>query len=181
LHQELPYSSHIETEKWEEKKDGSVRIDVSSHPERSSFAVIGTTEMMIPETTAEMTWTPSDSAFDMVLARSVPARVGREILSFVERFLGSFDLELSRIAHFAIHPGGPRIVEMVARRLGLSDGATRHSLQVLRQRGNMSSTTLPHIWRLLQEDPDVRPNDLVLSLAFGPGLTVAANLLQRLG
>jgi GTP-binding protein Era len=27
LHQELPYSSHVETEKWEEKKDGSVRIE----------------------------------------------------------------------------------------------------------------------------------------------------------
>ena len=27
LHQELPYSLHVETEKWEEKKDGSVRIE----------------------------------------------------------------------------------------------------------------------------------------------------------
>ena len=27
LHQELPYSSHVETEKWEERRDGSVRID----------------------------------------------------------------------------------------------------------------------------------------------------------
>ncbi|MFD0915751.1 GTPase Era [Pseudahrensia aquimaris] len=26
LHQELPYSAHVETESWEEKKDGSVRI-----------------------------------------------------------------------------------------------------------------------------------------------------------
>jgi GTP-binding protein Era len=24
LHQELPYASHVETESWEEKKDGSV-------------------------------------------------------------------------------------------------------------------------------------------------------------
>jgi GTP-binding protein Era len=27
LHQELPYSSHVETEKWTEQQDGSVRID----------------------------------------------------------------------------------------------------------------------------------------------------------
>ncbi|KQY19713.1 GTPase Era [Rhizobium sp. Root482] len=36
LHQELPYSSHVETEKWEERKDGSVRIEQVIYVERDS-------------------------------------------------------------------------------------------------------------------------------------------------
>lgn len=36
LHQELPYSSHVETERWEEKKDGSVRIEQVVYVERES-------------------------------------------------------------------------------------------------------------------------------------------------
>jgi len=36
LHQELPYASHVETEKWEEKKDGSVRIEQVIFVERES-------------------------------------------------------------------------------------------------------------------------------------------------
>ncbi|WP_425299245.1 GTPase Era [Pseudaminobacter soli (ex Zhang et al. 2022)] len=36
LHQELPYSSHVETDKWEEKKDGSVRIEQTIYVERDS-------------------------------------------------------------------------------------------------------------------------------------------------
>ncbi|MBB3453850.1 GTP-binding protein Era [Rhizobium sp. BK313] len=36
LHQELPYSSHVETEKWEERKDGSVRIEQVIYVERES-------------------------------------------------------------------------------------------------------------------------------------------------
>jgi GTP-binding protein Era len=36
LHQELPYSSHVETEKWEEKPDGSVRIQQVIYVERDS-------------------------------------------------------------------------------------------------------------------------------------------------
>ncbi|UXN60668.1 GTPase Era [Phyllobacterium zundukense] len=36
LHNELPYSSHIETESWEEKKDGSVRIQQVIYVERDS-------------------------------------------------------------------------------------------------------------------------------------------------
>lgn len=36
LHQELPYASHVETESWEEKKDGSVRIGQVIYVERDS-------------------------------------------------------------------------------------------------------------------------------------------------
>ena len=40
LHQELPYSSTVETEKWEEKKDGSVRIEQVIYVERDSQKAI---------------------------------------------------------------------------------------------------------------------------------------------
>lgn len=40
LHQELPYSSHVETEKWEEKPDGSVRIEQVIYVERDSQKAI---------------------------------------------------------------------------------------------------------------------------------------------
>ncbi len=36
LHQELPYSAHVEAEKWEEKLDGSVRIEQIIYVERDS-------------------------------------------------------------------------------------------------------------------------------------------------
>jgi GTP-binding protein Era len=36
LHEELPYASTVETEKWEERKDGSVRIDQVIYVERDS-------------------------------------------------------------------------------------------------------------------------------------------------
>jgi len=36
LHDELPYATTVETEKWEERKDGSVKIDQLIHVERDS-------------------------------------------------------------------------------------------------------------------------------------------------
>jgi GTP-binding protein Era len=41
LHQELPYQSTVETEAWEEKKDGSVRIEQTIYVERDSQKKIG--------------------------------------------------------------------------------------------------------------------------------------------
>jgi predicted naringenin-chalcone synthase len=70
------------------------------------------------------------------------------------------------------------VIEQVLKALGLPSGAAPHSREVLRRRGNMSSTTLPHVWHEMLEDPGVRDGDLILSLAFGPGLTLVANLLR---
>ncbi len=40
LHEELPYASTVETEKWEERKDGSVKIDQVIYVERDSQKAI---------------------------------------------------------------------------------------------------------------------------------------------
>ena len=40
LHQELPYAASVDTETWKEKKDGSVRIEVSVYVERHSQKAI---------------------------------------------------------------------------------------------------------------------------------------------
>ena len=40
LHQELPYEAAVETEKWEERKDGSVKIDQIVYVQRDSQKAI---------------------------------------------------------------------------------------------------------------------------------------------
>ena len=40
LHQELPYSCHVETEKWQERKDGSVRVDCTIYVGRATQKAI---------------------------------------------------------------------------------------------------------------------------------------------
>jgi GTPase len=40
LHQELPYEAAVETEKWEERQDGSVRIEQTVHVQRDSQRAI---------------------------------------------------------------------------------------------------------------------------------------------
>ena len=40
LHQELPYASHVETEEWEEKRDGSIRIGQTIYVQREGHKKI---------------------------------------------------------------------------------------------------------------------------------------------
>jgi predicted naringenin-chalcone synthase len=43
----------------------------------------------------------------------------------------------------------------------------------------MSSATLPHIWQEILRSPEVCHGDLIVSLAFGPGLTLSGAVLRK--
>ncbi|UPT75116.1 MAG: hypothetical protein M0D55_05225 [Elusimicrobiota bacterium] len=159
--------------------DGAIRLDVSAEPQPRSFELLASGEAILPRTEKDMTWRMQDSSFAMTLSREVPALIGSQVAGYAAKFLASAGVRLDEVRHFAIHPGGPRVIESVLRALGLPEGAARHSRELLRRRGNMSSATLPHVWGAMLGDSDVRPGDLVLSLAFGPGLTIVANLLRK--
>lgn len=159
--------------------DGAIRFDVSAVPRHPCLALLASDQQVLPRTEEHMTWRLGDSAFGMTLGRGVPEEVGAAVTAFVKRFLGEAGLKLSDVKHFAIHPGGPRVIERVLAALWAPPDAGRHSREVLRRRGNMSSATLPHVWDAMLEDPAVRAGDLILSLAFGPGLTIAANVLRK--
>ncbi|MEZ4749479.1 MAG: 3-oxoacyl-[acyl-carrier-protein] synthase III C-terminal domain-containing protein [Bdellovibrionota bacterium] len=159
--------------------DGAARIDVTSEKPSKGFLWCGSRERVLPQSLGDMTWTLGSSNFGMTLSREVPRKIVGALRDYVEEFLASLNLSLSEIDHFAIHPGGPRIVEAVAEALELKPGSTTHSDRVLQERGNLSSCSLPYIWNELLEDPNVRCGDRILSLAFGPGLTFASSVMER--
>lgn len=159
--------------------DGAIAFEARARPAPRAFALLAAGEALLSGTEADMTWRLADSAFDMTLSREVPARIGAEVAGFVDRFLAGAGLARRDVSRWAIHPGGPRVIERALEALGLPPEAAAHSREVLRARGNMSSCTLPHVWAAMLEDPDVRPGERVLSLAFGPGLTVAANVMEK--
>ena len=71
----------------------------------------------------------------------------------------------------------PKIIDTVAQALELQSDQTTACRKVLFERGNMSSATLPHIWEEIFKNPPASGTPVV-SLAFGPGLTVFGGLFE---
>jgi alkylresorcinol/alkylpyrone synthase len=79
----------------------------------------------------------------------------------------------------AIHPGGPRIIDYVLQSLNLDETQAILSRKTLYEHGNVSSATLPLLWKRLLEEPENASSPHALCLAFGPGLTLAGAVLRR--
>ena len=160
--------------------DGAARLDVTAEaPDAPHFALLDHAEALLPDTLGEMTWRTASPAFRMTLSRDVPKHVRESVAPFMRSLLERNGLAVEDVAAFAVHPGGPRVIESTAEALGLADETVTHSQAVLRERGNMSSTTLPHIWARMLADEALPDGALVASVAFGPGLTVVGNVLRK--
>ncbi len=122
-----------------------------------------------------MAWHINDFGFEMTLSSYVPKLIQRGIRSLTDGLLASLPVELGDIRHFAIHPGGRKILETIETELGLTHDDNRHAYRVLRDYGNMSSATVLFVLRdVLAAATPADHGAPVLSLAFGPGLTIRA-------
>jgi predicted naringenin-chalcone synthase len=161
--------------------DACIRYRMSAQPTKgqNSFSLISTHEMLIPGSASDMTWDLANFGFSMTLSRMVPEKVGRHLKSFLEILFKKANLDISDLYKMtvAIHPGGPKIIDSIQKILELNENQITASRKVLYENGNMSSATLPFIWKETLEQLQPMPSPYVLSLAFGPGLTIAGNIL----
>lgn len=150
----------------------------------SGLELRAVTETILPDTLDEMTWDLTPHAFHMFLSPDVPVRIRDHLGDFMDALARQIPCDpelLRKNAVFAIHPGGPRIIGFIQEALGLRPEQCAHSWEVLRQRGNMSSATVPHIWKAILEDDRIAPGTPVVSMAFGPGLTAAGLVAEKIG
>jgi predicted naringenin-chalcone synthase len=160
--------------------DGHIRYTVGEDQNSPGFRILSVKEKILPGTQDLMGWMPASWGMQMNLSREVPDKIRENIRPFVSELLREAGIPLEvamRTGIFAIHPGGPKIVESVRTSLELSEEQVKQSKRVLRERGNMSSATIPHVWQEILRDgaPAGTP---IVSLAFGPGLTVFGSVME---
>jgi alkylresorcinol/alkylpyrone synthase len=127
-------------------------------------------------TADHMTWDVTETGFRMGLSPRVPQVLAAHVRGLVEELLAGHGLRIAEVDGWAVHPGGPRILNVVERELDLPPEALADSRATLAEHGNCSSPTVLLILERLRTMS--QPPRWVVMLAFGPGLTLYATLLE---
>jgi alkylresorcinol/alkylpyrone synthase len=144
----------------------------------SGYAVLDVVSHTDVGSEAYMQWTITDLGFKMTLSRRVPDVLGSAVGPMVDELLDRHGLTRGDVGAWAVHPGGPRVLDVVADRLDLEPGALSVSRDVLEAHGNCSSATILMVLEALEASQTLLAREHVVVLAFGPGLTLAAALLR---
>lgn len=161
--------------------DGFIRYSMTPDHGGDGLRVLAVHEQLLANSSNSMSWVAGDTGMQMTLARDVPTQIAEGVRQFVLDLYAraGIGLEKMRASTFAVHPGGPKIIDQVKKVLELDEAQIAESRSVLFDYGNMSSATLPHIWMRLLADPRVPAGTIIPSLAFGPGLTMCGALLEK--
>ncbi|MEM9826792.1 MAG: type III polyketide synthase [Planctomycetota bacterium] len=191
------------TQRWAGKvaphSPGKVAHDAFKERSNAALRIVKTGSRWIPESRDAMTWKIADHGFEMTLSAQVPDLIRQRLPAFIDDFLAGTGLGPSEndnsgtggtrdgnpgnghlqdscrgIGGWAVHPGGPRILDAVQSGLQLPASALQISREVLREHGNMSSATMPILLRKFQDRSIPTP---WLMLGFGPGLEIEAALI----
>lgn len=146
-------------------------------PGGPGYALREVTSVTDTSTADHMTWEVTDTGFRMGLSPKVPQVLSAHVAGLVDRLLARHGTNRSEVDGWAVHPGGPRILNVVERELELPTQAMAASRAILDEHGNCSSPTVLLIVDRLFRQP--APPERTVLLAFGPGLTLYAALLDR--
>lgn len=155
--------------------DGSAAVLVGNKTwiseDQKSLKIKQFHSLLLHQGKSEMTWQISELGFRINLS----SYVSRLIAENMVEMLNNLNLNRSDFQHWAIHPGGPKILEDFGRAINVGKKELNHSYQVLKNYGNMSSATLLFVladW-LASAEPR-KTGGQVFAAAFGPGLSIEA-------
>ena len=162
--------------------DGAAALLVSSkRPKEGSIAVSPRSFHcnLLPDGKNDMAWSIGNLGFEMKLSTYVPDIIKSDISSMVDTISEESDINRTELKYYAIHPGGKKILKVIEEELGISGEENRFSHEVLSEYGNMSSPTVLFVLKKITESlSSADQGSRILSLAFGPGLTVESAVLD---
>ena len=157
--------------------DGAAAVVCAASESRGPalWKLCSTGSCLIPDSQDEMSWKIGDHGFEMRLTGQVPVLIEEHLEPWMSAWLDGRGHSIGSVGTWAVHPGGPRILDAVEAAIRLPKDACMVSREVLDQFGNMSSPTVLFILdRLRRSDPALP----IVMLGFGPGLMAEAALLE---
>ena len=152
--------------------DGAAAAVLAGKPSAARPEIVDTSTATLPDSTHLMGFNLMDTGFRIVLSKEIPLAVRAKVRPLVESFLGRNKLDLTKIDHLIFHPGGKRILEVYRDELGVSEDSLLFSHKVLRECGNVSSSTVLMILDEILRSGEPQPGDKGLMMAMGPGFTI---------
>jgi len=119
-----------------------------------------------------MGWKIGNNGFEMMLSSELPKIILNSAAPRAIEILNQKGIDISKINHWALHPGGRAILDSLQNGLKLSDEQLKPSREILRNFGNLSSVSILFVLSNMLRNVKFRKDDYLCAIAFGPGLTM---------
>ncbi|KAK8463731.1 hypothetical protein PHAVU_011G026000 [Phaseolus vulgaris] len=172
--------------------DGAGAMIIGSDPilehEKPLFELHTAVQEFLPHTEKKIDGRLTEEGISFKLARELPQIIEDNVEGFCDKLMSVVEFQNKEYnkLFWAVHPGGPAILNRIEKRLDLLPEKLSASRRALMDYGNASSNTIVYVLEYMIEEglktrKDGREDpEWGLILAFGPGITFEGILARNL-
>ncbi|CAM6050848.1 unnamed protein product, partial [Sphagnum compactum] len=169
--------------------DGAACLIVGADPipqlERPLFEIQSAGETVLPESDGAIDGHLTEAGLIFHLMKDVPGLISKNIGKFLNEARKVANSPSWNDMFWAVHPGGPAILDQIEEKLKLTSDKLQGSRDILSEYGNMSSASvlfvldqIRHRSKFLGSSTTGEGSDYGFLIGFGPGLTLEVLVLR---
>lgn len=164
--------------------DGAAAVIIGANPVKGqeypfmelNYAV----QQFLPGTHTVIDGKLTEEGINFKLGRDLPQKIEDNIEGFCKKLMGKANLKDFNELFWAVHPGGPAILNRLESTLKLTNEKLECSRRALMDYGNASSNTIFYVMDYMRGELKRGREEWGLALAFGPGITFEGVLVRCL-
>ena len=158
--------------------DGAAAVLVGNHDAGKGPAIVRFETLLEPSFLNTVGFQFREGKLRIVLSKDIRDAAGGLAAKLVGTLLAQCDLRPEDVNHWIVHSGGRKVIDSIKAEVGLTEEQLRHSREILRNFGNMSSPTVLFVLANTMKSGSPVPGDIGLMLAMGPGLAVEGAVVR---
>ncbi|KAL5728383.1 hypothetical protein ACHQM5_001475 [Ranunculus cassubicifolius] len=164
--------------------DGAAAVIIGADPiigvEKPFMELNYAVQQFLPGTSHIIDGRLTEEGINFKLGRDLPQKIEDNIEEFCKTLMEKSGLKEYNDLFWAVHPGGPAILNKLEKNLQLKEEKLQCSRKALMDFGNVSSNTIFYVFDYMREELKKSGEEWGLALAFGPGITFEGILVRSI-
>ncbi len=159
--------------------DGAAACLLSNHdaPGSSGMALVDFASILWPEYRDDLRFRHREARLCNVINKNVPAIAAKAVKTLHDQLAMR---TRTPFRHYAVHPGGRRILDGIEQALKLKPDQLLRSREVLRDYGNMSSPSILFVLKKILEEDSPKKGESLAFFSFGAGFSAFGGVLKKI-
>jgi len=155
--------------------DGAAACLLSNKNSAEGVVIKDFHSILWPQYRDELRFEHKNSRLCNVIKKEVPGIAARAVKETMSKLACG---NTGTIRHYAVHPGGRKILDEIEDALEFKNNELAPSREILRDYGNMSSPSVLFVLKQILEKGNVQDKEQIALFAFGAGFTAFGALVE---
>ena len=156
--------------------DGAAACLMSNGLSQTGMALMDFESILWPEYRDDLRFRSREARLCNVINKSVPGIAAKAVKSLHDQLAARAKVPFR---HYAVHPGGRRILDAIEEALELKPQQLLRSREVLRDYGNMSSPSILFVLKKILEEDRPQKGEPLAFFSFGAGFSAFGAVIEK--